>query len=82
MVSGVIIFLQALWAISIIVKACIHRYVAHQNNIPIGYRSFKVLWYFNEPVGEDYERLKKNCNFLQSVNMVLFFIIIVVNLFV
>jgi hypothetical protein len=86
MLSGFLIFLRIVLAISIIVKACIHTYIGHRNNIALGDGgggfSFKVLWYFTKPVEEDYERLKQVCNFLQSGNMILLLIVIVISFFV
>ncbi len=67
------IFLKVAVAVSIIVKAYLHVYIAYRNNINLGGAGglpVKTLWYFTKPVADDYESLKKICNYLQSGNII------------
>ena len=84
MINGFLIFLRVGLAFSVIFKAYLHTNLARRNNVSMqgggGEFSFKVLWYFTQPVSEEYERQKKTCNAIQTINLIVLLIIITMEL--
>jgi hypothetical protein len=82
MFSGFLIFLKIVLAVSIIGKCYLHAYIAYRNNVILGGAGlpFKTFWYFTKPVANDYIKLKKLCNYLQSGNMLLLFLLFIISI--
>lgn len=82
MAAGLFVFLKIALAVSIIVKAYLHAHVAYRNNIALGAGGglpVKTLWYFRKPVTAEYESLKRICNYLQSANIILLLVVLVIS---
>lgn len=80
-----LIFLQIVLISSIIIKSILHARLGARNNINfyvLGGVSLKTFWFFTEPVQEDDERLKRICNNLQSGNIILALIVVVLNILI
>ena len=69
-----LVVIRILLASSIIAKAYLHTYLANVNGDNIsggsGHFSIKTLWYYSNPVSEEYRRLKYVCNVMQSINLI------------
>ncbi len=69
-------------AVSVITKGYIHAHIAYRNDIPLGGSGglpARTFWYFTKPVSSEYESLKKKCNYLQTGNLILLFIVILIS---
>ena len=63
--------------LSVIGKAYLHSFVGYRNDIPLGGSggfSIKTLWFLTEPVAQEFQSRKNLCNYLQLVNMLIFFL--------
>ena len=84
MFTGFNIFLDVLLVLSIIGKSYLHSHIAYRNNVKLktvrGFQ-YETLWYFTEPVRNDCESSKKICNRLQSCNIVLLLLRLVIGIF-
>lgn len=79
--------LYILLAIIFISKTLLHQYVGNKNGKRIYVRgnmdsSFKVfLWFYNEPVSEETKWLKKICNILFVLFLILLFLSIIMSFY-
>jgi hypothetical protein len=74
-----LIVLRIYLIVMIVIKSYLHTYLADKNGGSLGGGgsfSFKTLWFYNIPVTDEYELLKKRCNWLQIHNMFLLALVI------
>jgi hypothetical protein len=71
-------------AILLVVKAYLHTYIADKSDDSIiggsGHFSLYVFWFYTKPVPEKYQDLKRLCNKIQLVNMIVLLFLVIIGL--
>lgn len=85
MVNSFMVFLGAALAFSVVVRCYIYIYIGRKHNRQMGSAiafPLEALWYYTDPVEEGFEKLKKRCNILQTVHIIVLGILVVYHTFI